>query len=148
MASKPVSATAPFGPPQIPQADELSFRSELGSAGDQANATLQRDWDESTSDSEASLAAFKTCMQYVEQLHDLGYQAEAQELYRNCRTTLAQCRINEQIVQSNPHVAGGYTYFPLQNRINGGGYIVHRKGLKPVYLEPNQDPLAGILPRK
>jgi RHS repeat-associated protein len=89
---------------------------------------------------------FYRCIDYGHQLHDKGYVDESNELYMNCRATQKQCYANEDIVQSNPNVIGGQTYFPPNKHENGGGYVDHSKGERPVYIPPFTDPISPLPP--
>ena len=92
----------------------------------------------------ACLAGYLTCLSYGERLYDLGYVANSHELYRNCRTTYAQCLATEDAVQTNPRVRAALTSFPPEKARNGGGSVWHEKGRKPTYVPPSFDPLADI----
>jgi hypothetical protein len=94
--------------------------------------------------------AFNRCRQYAEQLYDKGYDKESNQLLRGCPDSWNDCDANEQRIHSSPDVAGVrmtlLTLFPPNKAQNGGGYVVHRKGSRPLYVPPSIDPITPLPP--
>lgn len=90
---------------------------------------------------------FYQCVNTGQRLHDMGYQRESNQLFIECRKSLAQCHANENTVQSTPGVKAGLTAFPPNEKNNGGGWVFHEKGREPRYVPPYYDPLANLPPK-
>jgi hypothetical protein len=98
------------------------------------NAGRQLALQDSQSGDDACETAFYVCHDYAARLYDLGYHADATELYQSCRDTYKLCLANERKVQTDPEVRAGWTSFPPEKERNGGGTVWHEKGSKPIYI--------------
>ena len=95
---------------------------------------------------DACYAGFLECVNSANRLYDLGWGKESSILLMQCRITQAQCERDENEVQNDPKAKEGVTEFP-PNKPNGG-FVYHRKGMRPRYVGPVGDPLAGVPKKK
>ena len=97
--------------------------------------------------SHACETGFYVCVENGHRLYDKGYVEESNYLYRECRRTLQMCYNNEDLVQTLPRVREAETYFPPEKSRNGGGYVHHWKGKRPVFIPPSSDPIGELPPK-
>jgi hypothetical protein len=95
--------------------------------------------------------AYNQCLRYTDQLRDKGYAGEASKLYFGCLDSRGKCYRNEDLVQSMRQIPGVKvgirTSFPPNKAQNGGGFVDHQQGSRPVYVPPSTDPISPI-PRR